>query len=103
LFQWSRGRDQGRSESEREFPDIENVYIFVSDACRYVIDSKRLTSYGTPIRTVAASTFTAPSFSDTAEVGHPECSGEAVDKLRALGEMELTAPVRAQVHLTENG
>ena len=42
---------------------IENVYIFVSDACRYDFGRERLSSFGTPIRTVAASTFTAPSFS----------------------------------------
>ncbi len=55
--------------------DIENVYIFVSDACRYDFGSERLSSFGTPIRTVAASTFTAPSFSSMISGVYPPRHG----------------------------
>ena len=71
----SEGLDQGRSDMDREFPDIENVYIFVSDACRFDFGSERLPSYGTPIRTVAASTFTAPSFSSMISGVYPPRHG----------------------------
>jgi arylsulfatase A-like enzyme len=60
---------------ESEFPDIENVYIFVSDACRYDHGKERLGAFGHPIRTVAASTFTAPSFSSMISGVYPPRHG----------------------------
>ena len=60
---------------ETEFHDIENVYIFVSDACRYDHGQERLGAFGHPIKTVAASTFTAPSFSSMISGVYPPRHG----------------------------
>jgi len=68
-------KNKVNSIMDEGFKDIENVYIFVSDACRYDFGSERLSSFGTPIRTVAASTFTAPSFSSMISGVYPPRHG----------------------------
>lgn len=60
---------------EREMSGIENVFMFVSDACRWDAIGSRLDEWGRPIKTVAASTFTAPSFSSMISGVYPPRHG----------------------------